>query len=652
MDNSLYDRSIRTMPDPKSATSFTFMFTTAGSEIEPWGGNWYRRDAQLRDFVNIEPFLKATVFNIAVARAALPWEIDGPPKTARRVQEALLASDWIPTIMKVAYDVLTQDNAGFLEIVRDKPAKGRPPESGPLLGLVHLSADRCIRTGNPAYPVLYVDDNNVTHRLPWWRVMTIEEMPHPSDDFNGRQVCFVSRVLEGARVISEIQKYKEEKVSGRFAKAMHLVGGVAQHELETAKSIAQLEADNAGLHRYMEPIMMASLDPNATVSHVQIDLATLPDNFDEDTLMKWYITLLALASGGDFQDLAPLPGGNLGTASQSETLDRKSRTKGTQLWIKLIEQKMRLHNVIPKNVSFRYKPQDALAELEQANLKNIRATTRKTMLESGQITPEVARLMAVDDNDLKNEYLVIMGDSEQPSVTVDDNATQDAAVTDTNVIDDNEPPSPIVAAKAAKLITNKIRTSKVNSAAPLPAEKMLAFEQTLRNTTTCGIMGSDASWLTANIVDAAIAAGIPPISIRHRMPDMFMLTVTKDTITRGTDVIYRIEKSSKDADTATKGECVLCGKDGILHSVPMRGKDYLCAEHSIGLPIPDTSLSVIELLDRSKTPIGDAYIGALQLSLGRKLTRSEIDVALEEVAPILGNKKALGIKLISKAGMK
>ena len=76
MDNTLYQRSIRAMPDPDLANSITFMFTTIGSEIEPWGANWVRRDRQLREFINIEPFLKATIFNIAVSRAALPWEIE------------------------------------------------------------------------------------------------------------------------------------------------------------------------------------------------------------------------------------------------------------------------------------------------------------------------------------------------------------------------------------------------------------------------------------------------------------------------------------------------------------------------------------------------------------------------------------------------
>lgn len=139
------------------------------------------------------------------------------------------------------------------------------------------------------------------------------------------------------------------------------------------------------------------------------------------------------------------------------------------MWIKLIEQKMRLHNVLPANVSFRYKPQDALAELEQANLRTIRANARKIMLESQQITPEVARLMAVDDGDLKNEYLAMMGDSEQPSVTVDDNAAEESPEVNV-VIDEAEPPNPVVAAKAAKYMTKMVRTSRVNAVAPLPEE--------------------------------------------------------------------------------------------------------------------------------------------------------------------------------------
>lgn len=46
--------------------------------------------------------------------------------------------------------------------------------------------------------------------------------------------------------------------------------------------------------------------------------------------------------------------------------------------------------------------------------------------------------------------------------------------------------------------------------------------------------------MTAQLIDAAVEAGIPPISIRHRLKDEHMLTVGNETITRGTDVIYRV----------------------------------------------------------------------------------------------------------------
>ncbi|GAH08691.1 unnamed protein product, partial [marine sediment metagenome] len=48
---------------------------------------------------------------------------------------------------------------------------------------------------------------------------------------------------------------------------------------------------------------------------------------------------------------------------------------------------------------------DLQAEGDQMKIKRLRAETRKTMIESQEITPEAARMMAVEDGDYDKRYL-------------------------------------------------------------------------------------------------------------------------------------------------------------------------------------------------------------------------------------------------------
>lgn len=564
MDRDLLRRTVIALPDPEETApvsggsmynTITLNLVTTASKITPWGVDWVKRDRELRAFWPKEPYLASAIYSIAATRSAFTWHLSGPPKTVSAVHEMLSHSDlgngWLSLMFKVAIDVLTQDNGGFVEIVRQKPRRGRTSENAPVLGLAHLDSGRCVRTGNPEVPVLYTSEDDRVHELKWWQVITFEEMPMPVDTERGRQFCFLSRVLKASEIVYEINKYESEKVSGQFSRAIHLVSGIAAHEIADAKRTGLLNAQNSGLSRYMEPIILASLDPNAKVQHELIELATLPDSFDQDTTMKWYITLLALASGGDFQDFAPLPGGNLGTASQSETLSRKSRIKGNALWMKLWEQKVHSAKVVPSTVTFQFSHQDAIAEAETAQLRQMRATTRSTQIASGELTVEVARQVAVEDGDLKQAHLIQMGSplGQEPSVIVYDDDNPDAILAADNAASEipvptappTAPPPPqeeakvsfTSAAKAARWLRFVIETSKVQTVVPIQTSKLNVFEQSLRNTlygSKIKAVGTDAYWLDNILIDASLNAGIEPYALRMRLPDQYQLFFAKDGV--------------------------------------------------------------------------------------------------------------------------
>lgn len=127
---------------------------------------WSRaRDLALRDAYR-KGGQWASAVNIAVTRASVGgYELDGD--VALRVKRAreMLGNGWIDLLTQVALDYLTTDNGTFVEIVRASKGYGAK-----VLGLVRLSSFRCIRTGNPEIPVIYVDRLGKYHELKSYQV--------------------------------------------------------------------------------------------------------------------------------------------------------------------------------------------------------------------------------------------------------------------------------------------------------------------------------------------------------------------------------------------------------------------------------------------------------------------------------------------------
>lgn len=241
--------------------------------------------------------------------------------------------------------------------------------------------------------------------MPWWSVIPFSELPSPAEQMNDVGICAVTRVLKAAQVLKNLATYKNEKVSGRFYKAIHFVGGVSKGDIKDIMDRGQEEADNAGLIRYIMPQIVASLDPEKPVSVASIDLAGLPDNFDLDTELKWYITQLALGFGEDYQTFAPLPGGNLGTSTQSEVLHRKARGKGPALFIQTIENAFRWYGIIPRNLEFKFIVADPSADKEAAEVFLTYARARQLMIQDGELTTDAARQLAFIQRGIPQEVL-------------------------------------------------------------------------------------------------------------------------------------------------------------------------------------------------------------------------------------------------------
>lgn len=376
----------------------------------------------------------ASALGTIVSRnAAFSWNIEGDaPRTAARMHEVLENADngrgWLDLVSKVSFDLYTQDTGAFIEIVRQQDR----PDS-PVIGLNHLDAWRCWHTGIPEAPVLYQDRLGRWHLLKWYNVIPLAELPTPIETYYGLQLCALTRLLRATQIIKNISQLKYEKTGGRHTRALHVIRGLATSQINEALEQMRTFADSQGLTRYMQPLVVGTIDPAVDLQTATLDFVSLPDGYDEETTFKHYVSQIALAFFEDYQSFAPLPGGNLGTSAQSEVLARKSRGKGPELFRKLFSFGMN-QKVMPKNVEFLWQEQDPDAEKSEAEIKKLRAEERAVRIQSGELTPAVARKIAHDAGDLEDEYLAELGEEDSNEEV----ALEDDRPTETQVIDEEE----------------------------------------------------------------------------------------------------------------------------------------------------------------------------------------------------------------------
>jgi hypothetical protein len=248
---------------------------------------------------------------------------------------------------------------------------------------------------------VYRDRKGKVHVLKWYQVYQLVEMPKAHYTYHGLQMSALSRFLIAGQVHQNIVTYIGEKTGGRQSGAIYFVNGVSGKVIESALEKVQNEADNAGLLRYAQPVIVPTLADKMMAEIAKIELSSLPDGFDQSEDMKQYLMIMALALLVDFQELAPLPSGNIGTGSQSDTLDQKSRQKGAALWRKKIATMMKA--ILPPQASFTFTEVDEDEEALVAENRKTRAEARATQVSTGELDEEGARAIAVQDGDIPIE---------------------------------------------------------------------------------------------------------------------------------------------------------------------------------------------------------------------------------------------------------
>lgn len=404
-----YDRSVVTLPRNANGreaydrlSDYIIYAARVGDSIPAWGHAPRERDRLLREFWTQESVLAGAMLSVTTRYVGLPWELEGPDRMVAMYERILHSSQhgygWNALMMPVAQDYLGTDNGAFIEIVRSDDLP-----TAPVVQLNHLDSNQCTRTGIPATPVIYYDQNGDGHLLKWYQVIMLTEMPSPIEKQRGRQMCAVSRVLKAAQLTRNVNTYKSERATGQDSKQIHVVTGVSTQKIEDAIQDSRVQAVGEGMVRYTRAVIVGSINPEAQARVATIDLAKLPDGYDEEKAQRDYIAVIAMCFGVDYQDLAPLPTGSMGSGQQAEVLALKARSRGPTMWMRNIEFWFNYHGILPQNVTFGFGSQDSAQDLDNAKLRVMRAEERAMRIKSGEIDEDAARELAVAAGDMTRE---------------------------------------------------------------------------------------------------------------------------------------------------------------------------------------------------------------------------------------------------------
>lgn len=388
---------------------------------------WYR-DVVLANTIHKEDMWSSAVGRTATKFAAHGYIVRDASDSQRRVASSLEllrrangGEGWTVFAQKIIQDLLTTDNGVFIRIRRANDqavrvrVKGTSDDDGfvelvqsssgaRITGLYHLDSLRCMRTGNLAYPVRYQPLMGPSQLLRWDQVLFYSDMTSPRAELYGVGLCAASRAYKTISKLAALEQLIHEFITGGGANKLAFVGGVADSTLRNLIAAGQADAQAKGF-TYYQGVILGAIPGDTPVTINEIMLKSLPEGFDAKTERDNAYLIYANAIGVPVQDIQPLSGQGLGTGTQSVILQEASRGVGIAAFLKWWEQTVS-DRVLPATTELQFSNEYDLRDQEQqAKVRALRAQERSTRINSGEISPAIARQLAADSDDLPQSLI-------------------------------------------------------------------------------------------------------------------------------------------------------------------------------------------------------------------------------------------------------
>lgn len=410
-DQALVEGKRRTVISEKrddNRISLVLWMVGASEILSPWWSSY--RDRQMRDFwKKIDP-LSGAVYALVSKLSTIPFKIIPKDYSVRAHQEQSerfetminfgteFGAGWETFFSKWVEDLLTQDNGAFAEILGDGDLIG--PIRGMPYGMNHLDASRCSRTSNPEYPVIY-EDKEKLYRLHYTRVAFASIQPSPTVEMNNVGFCAISKCLNIAQSLQDVQVYKQEKLGSRPARSILIgKGGIDADTISEAFALANETMDNRLLSRFSQNVVIGDAAyPDAGLD--MIDLASLPDGFDYQTDMMIGMALISLAFGVDARELFPMMGVGA-TRADALVQHLKARTKGIGHLLTIAENAF-IPKILPPTLGWEFDYTDDAQDRQVSEIKKIRSERHDIDIKNFVVDERTAREQMLLDSDLTEE---------------------------------------------------------------------------------------------------------------------------------------------------------------------------------------------------------------------------------------------------------
>lgn len=318
-------------------------------QIPDWSIFPNYRDGIMRNLWKNEPLMAGAVYSMGSRIKSLDYMIKGPSKRLNKYFEDFFAESefgkgYGDLIFKGSIDLNTTDNGAFFELAGPGHILGE--RKGLPTAIHHLDSQQCWRTFDPDYPVIYLNPMYHTyHLMHKSRVMSCSSMPQPDELARGIGFCAVSRSLMILEYIRDVQTYKQEKVSGRFTRAIGYGDGYTPQQFSGAMDEANADAKAQGFRVYKGIPFLFSMKGGSTLS--LLDMASLPDGFNFSEELVNVMGAYALAFGVDIREFWPAssPGASKADAAIQHL---KTRGKGYADILQTLES-MYVVNIFPKD---------------------------------------------------------------------------------------------------------------------------------------------------------------------------------------------------------------------------------------------------------------------------------------------------------------
>jgi hypothetical protein len=375
-----FSKQPRFTPDSSDRVMSGIMYWIKQREIQqvPYQADSRARDRWLRDFWKLEPHWSGVLNSICLVDSNRGWTLTGGRNQVYRYMDMLHDAEggqgWRTLMKQEALSYHTADMCSVWELGRDGPG-------GPLRALYHVDPVRCRLTGQSKTPLEYTPASGTMQKWGPSDFFRLVSMPSNDESMNGLGFCSTSRAVEIVTLLYSVLLHDQEKLGARMPQGLLLLQGVSETQWRDALA-ARREALDAENRARFGGVMVFAQEGMEQIDAKIVALSSLPDNFDRKTFLDQCLYAYALVTGYDPREFWPVSGGQLGTATETETQHMKATGKGGMDFVLSVQE--RLQRELPDTIEFQFEQRDDAGSIMEAQVAQAWAEVAKTLHEAGQ----------------------------------------------------------------------------------------------------------------------------------------------------------------------------------------------------------------------------------------------------------------------------